>query len=532
MDLHLYDSKSAALVPFEPLQEGKATIYLCGPTVQGSPHIGHLRAAASFDILVRWLQRNGLDVTYVRNVTDIDDKILAKGEATGEPWWAVAQKYEREFQAAYAALGLIPPTIEPRATGHITDQIELVQRLIDRGHAYEDGEGSVYFDVSSQPDYGSLTHQNPDDLIDGDEGEGTPGKRDPRDFALWKARKETEPETASWSSPWGRGRPAWHLECSAMSQRYLGDAFDIHGGGIDLRFPHHENEQAQSHGAGWDFANLWVHNAWVTTQGEKMSKSVGNTLALDSLLQQAPAPVIRFALSSVHHRSAIEWGPRTLELAQANWDKLSGFVSDATAVAGAPESVLLPAGELPSSFVAAMNDDLNVSAALAVIHEHVKLGRRALAKLEAGEGDAEAVAQELLLVRSMMDVLGVDPGADAWAAPSDLPVADAGTATGELGRALVELAVGLRQLRRQARDWAKSDEVRDRLSALGVTVEDRPGGAAWTVDPWTGGQQPGDRVAPLRDLLQSLAGELAPSQDGPVLLDAENGEEATRSGEK
>lgn len=477
MDLHLYDTKSAALVPFEPLQEGKASIYLCGPTVQGSPHIGHLRAAASFDILIRWLQRNGLDVTYVRNVTDIDDKILSRAAESGQPWWAIAQKYEREFQSAYAALGMIPPTIEPRATGHITDQIELVQRLIDRGHAYEDGAGSVYFDVSSQPDYGSLTHQNPADLMNDDEG-STPGKRSPHDFALWKARKENEPETASWPSPWGLGRPAWHLECSAMSRRYLGESFDIHGGGIDLRFPHHENEQAQSHGAGWNFANLWIHNAWVTTQGEKMSKSVGNTLALDSLLRQASAPVIRLALSSVHHRSTIEWGPRTLEMAQANWDKIAGFVEEATEAVGAPESVFLLPDELPKGFSEAMNDDLNVSAALAVVHEHVKAGRRALA-----DGDRAGIEQELLLVRSMMEVLGVDPGAKGWSA---------GDTTGGEGRdpgaqvtaALIDEVLQLRQRAREQKDWAQSDSIRDALAKLGIAIKDQPDGPTWGAEGW------------------------------------------------
>ena len=473
MDLHLYDSKSAALVPFEPLREGEASINLCGPTVQGSPHIGHLRAAASFDILVRWLKRNGLDVTYVRNVTDIDDKILAKAEEAGEPWWALAQRYEREFQAAYGALGMIPPTVEPRATGHITDQVALIQRLIERGHAYEDGAGSVYFDVSSQPDYGSLTHQDPANLLDPDE-EPQEDKRDPRDFALWKARKEGEPETASWPSPWGPGRPGWHLECSAMSQRYLGGAFDIHGGGLDLRFPHHENEQAQSHAAGWDFANLWIHNAWVTTKGEKMAKSLGNTLALESLLEEAPAPVIRLALSSVHHRSAIEWGPGTLEFARTNWDKLSGFVDQATKAVGEVGSIELSPEELPESFVAALNDDLNVSAALVPIHEHAKLGRKAL---EAG--DTDAVATELTLVRSMMDVLGVDPQSPAWAHSAGEPLDPKAETSGRLGEEIIEGALAARQQARGRRDWAESDRIRDDLAALGVTVEDGPDGAAW-----------------------------------------------------
>lgn len=478
MDLHLYDSKSASARPFVPLRPGCASIYLCGPTVQGSPHIGHLRAAASFDILVRWLLRYGLDVTYVRNVTDIDDKILMKAAEAGVEWWALAQHYEREFQDAYRTLGMIPPTVEPRATGHITDQIELVERLIERGHAYDDGEGNVYFEVSSQPDYGSLTHQNPADMLLGDEDPDATGKRDPRDFALWKSHKEGEPDTASWPSPWGRGRPAWHLECSAMSRRYLGEEFDIHGGGIDLRFPHHENEQAQSHGAGYGFARNWVHNAWVTTKGEKMSKSVGNTLALDSLLEQAPAPVVRLALSSVHHRSSIEWGSDTLELSAKTWAKFVDFVEKATLIVGPPESIFLAPSELPADFTAAMNDDLNVSAALAVIHEHIRQGRKAIR-----EDDQPQVAKELLMVRSMLDVLGVDPGSDGWwAMTGGEEVSSSASPPVQL---LLDTVIGeklkARDVARANKDWEQADQIRDWLSAYGITVADGPDGPTWTI---------------------------------------------------
>lgn len=464
-------------------------IYLCGPTVQGAPHIGHLRAATSFDVLIRWLHRHGLDVTYVRNVTDIDDKILAKSAQADVPWWALAQHYEREFARAYTRLGLLEPTVEPRATAHITDQIAMIERLIERGHAYSDETGNVYFDVRSQPDYGSLTHQSLDSMLL-TEGEDvadsiTAGKRDPRDFALWKAAKENEPETASWPSPWGRGRPGWHLECSAMSHRYLGEAFDIHGGGIDLRFPHHENEQAQSHAAGYDFANLWVHNAWVTIAGEKMAKSVGNTLDLESLLAVAPAPVIRFALSSVHHRSMIEWSDQTLLLAGKSWKKLSAFVAEANSFAGPVEDVFLTPEELPEKFTNAMNDDLNVSAALAVIHAHVKAGRVAIA-----EGDKVAAARELLLVRSMLDVLGVDPGSVTWAEAFDAAQSGkaASKSSGGAGSALYNALDGMvrqvlleREKARDNKDWATADRLRDLLANAGVMVEDGPDGAKWHV---------------------------------------------------
>lgn len=477
MDLKLFDTKTAALTPLEPIKEGQVGIYLCGPTVQGSPHIGHLRAATSFDVLIRWLERNGQDVTYVRNVTDIDDKILAKAEQSGEEWWALAQRFEREFQEAYRTLGVTEPTVEPRATAHITDQLEFISRLIDRGHAYPDEAGNVYFDVRSHPTYGALTNQSLDQMRV-TEGEVetddiAAGKRDPRDFALWKAAKKGEPETASWEAPWGRGRPGWHIECSAMSHRYLGEQFDIHGGGLDLRFPHHENEMAQSNAAGYDFANLWVHNAWVTVAGEKMAKSVGNTLDLQTMLEDAPPAVIRFALSSVHHRSMMEWSDETLRIAQNAWDRFVAFVREAGEMVPQPDDVFLEVGELPEGFVAAMNDDLNVSAALAVIYEHMRLGRKAMR-----EGDEEKVAQELLLVRSMLDVLGVDPGAKTWGGV-EAEVTGEAAALEEVANALIQNLLTERQEARAQKDFARADQIRDELSELGVVVEDAAGGSQW-----------------------------------------------------
>ena len=476
MHLSLYDTESRSVRPLDPVQPGHVGIYLCGPTVQGSPHIGHLRAAVSFDSLIRWLSRSGQDVTYVRNITDIDDKILANAAATGEEWWALASRFEREFAAAYDALGLVPPTFEPRATAHIIDQIALVERLIERGHAYHDGAGNVYFDVRSWPQYGSLTNQHLDNLQCTEDPaqdaqiEGS-GKRDPRDFALWKSRKPAEPETASWPSPWGPGRPGWHLECSAMSRRYLGEAFDIHGGGLDLRFPHHENEMAQSNAAGWPFARNWVHNAWVTQSSEKMSKSLGNTLSLGNLLDSYPAAVIRVALGTVHYRSMIEWTDETLPRAAEVWQRLQGFVAEATAVVGEPDSIDLTPEELPARFTAAMDDDLNVAAALAEVYAHIKQGRRALR-----DGDQTAARRELQLVRSMLDVLGIDPGAPHWQA-------------GQEGRApearaldvLVQDSLVRRSAARAAKDWAAADAIRDALTEAGVVVEDGPAGSTWKV---------------------------------------------------
>ena len=477
--LHLYDSASRQLQPLRPVHEGQVRIYLCGATVQGSPHIGHLRSAVAYDTLIRWLRRKGLDVIYVRNITDIDDKILNKSAEAGVPWWASAARFEREFAQAYDVLGLLPATFEPRATAHITDQIALVERLMERGHAYADGNGNVYFDVHSLGDYGSLTHQNLEDMLTTEDESQVDaateaGKRDRRDFALWKAAKPTEPDTAAWDSPWGRGRPGWHLECSAMSRRYLGEEFDIHGGGIDLRFPHHENEQAQSHAAGWGFTRLWVHNAWVTMKGEKMSKSLGNSLVVSDILQRVSAPVLRFAIGTVHHRATVEYSEETLAAAAAAWEKLTGFVTRLeTQLAKQSLPVFsdedVAALDVPEAFAQAMDDDLNVAGAMAVVYEQVKAANAAAA---AGQfADAHAALGQ---VRAMLSVLGLDPGSEQWRE----------TAAGDerANTALDTLVGGLIEQRAQARaakDWAQADAIRDQLTAAGVVVEDGADGATW-----------------------------------------------------
>ncbi|MDO5720595.1 MAG: cysteine--tRNA ligase [Actinomycetaceae bacterium] len=474
MNLHLYDTATRTNQPLNPVKEGEVGIYLCGATVQGSPHIGHLRSAIAFDTLIRWLKRNGMKVTYIRNVTDIDDKILNKSAEAGEKWWAWANQHEREFAAAYAALGLLPPTYEPRATGHIPDQIELIQLLIDREHAYADGSGNVYFDVHSLDDYGSLTHQDLTQMrTTEDESQidaaTEAGKRDPRDFALWKAAKETEPATASWDSPWGRGRPGWHLECSAMSRRYLGDEFDIHGGGIDLRFPHHENEQAQSHGAGWGFARLWVHNAWVTIKGEKMAKSLGNSLIVSEILDRVPAPVLRFALGTVHHRSTVEYSEETLTTAAAAWERLSGFVTRAHEAVGIIGEDDVAAHPVPDAFATALDDDLNVAGGMAVVWERVKAGNQALA-----DKDFEVAREAVLDVRAMMDVLGLDPACAQWTTATSVDNQMEGALD-----ALVNNLIEERSAARAEKDWARADSIRDQLSAVGIVVEDGADGARW-----------------------------------------------------
>ena len=489
MSLHLFDSATRTTTPLVPLRAGEVGVYVCGATVQSSPHVGHLRTAVAFDVLVRWLRRSGYRVTLIRNVTDIDDKILAKSAAAGEPWWAWAMTHEREFAEAHDALGVLRPTYEPRATGHVTEMVELMDRLVASGHAYATGEGDVWFDVRSFPGYGALTNQRPEDLPPADEdapagsggasvdgrhddltaGAGTPaGKRDPLDFALWKAPKPGDPTTASWPTPYGRGRPGWHLECSAMAQRYLGEEFDIHGGGLDLRFPHHENEQAQSRAAGHAFARRWMHSAWVTQGGAKMSKSLGNSLLAATVLAHTRPVVLRYALTAVHYRSMLEYTPGTLEEAEATWSRLAGFVRRAVERVGQGEAT----GPLPEAFTAAMDDDLNVSAALAVVHEHLRAGNTALA-----DGDLPQVAVQLSAVRGMLDVLGLDPV--AWETGAQDGARD--SAALDALDVLVRAELEVRAQARAARDWAAADAVRDRLTAAGVAVQDSSTGARWSL---------------------------------------------------
>lgn len=469
MTLHLFDTATREERAFAPLTPGKVGIYLCGPTVQSSPHVGHLRSAVAFDVLQRWLERSGYAVTMVRNVTDIDDKTLTKAAEAGVEWWAWALTYEREFQAAYAAVGVLPPAAEPRATGHIPEIVELIARLIERGHAYE-SQGSVYFDVRSFAAYGSLTNQAPEDLAPAADAP-VEVKRDPRDFALWKARKDDEPATASWASPWGLGRPGWHIECSAMARRYLGDAFDIHGGGLDLRFPHHENEQAQSRGAGYDFAHLWMHSAWVTQSGAKMSKSLGNGLGVAEVLAHYPAPALRLALAQVHYRSMLEYSDGTMDDAAATWARLAGFVARASERVGAPSIESVRSAALPAAFVEAMDDDLAVPRAFAVIHDAVRAGHSALTA-----GDTSALAASLLEVRAMLDTLGLDPASAEWAG------ADA-SQSGAMGAldALVRASIEARAHARATKDWAAADAIRDRLAAAGVVLEDSSEGVRWSL---------------------------------------------------
>ena len=469
--MRFYDSASATIREFEPVVPGEARIYYCGATVQGEPHLGHIRSALVFDQLSRWMRYRGLKVTTVRNVTDIDDKILAKsadsmepgfeGEFPNEQWWALAYRFEKVFAQAYAALGIDPPTYEPRATGHIPETFALIQRLIDRGHAYPalDDSGDVYFDVRSWDKYGALTNQSVEDMQDSADADPR-GKRDPRDFALWKGYKEGEPLTASWESPWGRGRPGWHLECSAMAGKYLGSRFDIHGGGLDLRFPHHENELAQSTAAGDDFANFWMHNGMVTYEGEKMSKSIGNTISPAQMLQMARPLVVRYYLGSAHYRSILDYRPSSLQEAATAIERVEAFLA-------ATQDLLKPGREVPEAFAEAMDDDVNIPRALAVLHEQTRAGNAALA---AGE-DASDAANAVMV---MAEVLGL-------AQLMSFNAEGTSGAEHEALDALIQAVLAERADARAQKDWAKADAMRDLLASAGVQVKDGANGSTWSV---------------------------------------------------
>jgi len=461
MSLNLYDTATREVSEFKPLVAGQVSIYVCGATVQAAPHIGHVRSAVNFDILRRWLVKSGYDVTFIRNVTDIDDKILQKAMVEKMSWWALALKYERAFTDAYTALNVLPPTYEPRATGHITQMIELMDQLIENGAAYAPGNGDVYLEVRKLKRYLSLSRQNLDDLQPASDADET-YKKDVRDFALWKAAKPGEP---SWPTPWGPGRPGWHLECSAMAHAYLGETFDIHGGGLDLVFPHHENEIAQSEAVGYGFAQRWLHNAWVTQSGEKMSKSLGNTLQVQEILKSVRGIELRWYLGSAHYRSMLEYSPEALQEAAVNFKRIENFLSRATELVGAK-----PTPRINTEFTKAMNEDLAVPAALATISENLRSGNQAIT-----DNDIDGISKNADEIRGALEILGCDPFDPAFASSS-------GSDLTEALDGVIALALAERASARERKDFAASDAIRDGLSALGITIEDTAQGPRWSIN--------------------------------------------------
>jgi cysteinyl-tRNA synthetase len=470
--LQLFDSRSQSLREFKPLTKGEVGIYLCGPTVQSAPHLGHLRSALVYDQLRRWLEASGLKVSLIRNVTDIDDKVLENSKKENLQWWELAFKYEQLFADSYRRLDIAAATYEPRATANIIEMIELIQLLIDKGHAYQvEGSADVYFSAASWKAYGELTNQKQDDLIDDSEAQDR-GKRDPRDFALWKSHKDSEPKDAAWNSPFGQGRPGWHIECSAMSVKYLGQQFDIHGGGLDLRFPHHENELAQSRAAGHDFANFWLHNGLVNVNGQKMSKSLGNSILVSDVLTDSNALALRYYLGSAHYRSVLDYNEGVLDEAEAALERIGSFLARAaralTEKGLAKTDTLKPA--FPEKFSQAMNDDLNIPAALAVLHESVREGNASL-----DNALMDQVARNYAEVLAMVDVLNINPIAKFWQGSGSS--AAAMNALDGLVRSLIEQ----RNLARDSKDFETSDRIRDQLKAVGVVLEDSAGSTHWSL---------------------------------------------------
>jgi cysteinyl-tRNA synthetase len=469
MPLRLYDTATRRVREFQPITPGQVGIYLCGATVQAPPHVGHVRSGVAFDVLQRWLQAKGLQVTFVRNVTDIDDKIIHNAGHEDVPYWVVAMRNERAFNRAYEALGCLPPTYEPRATGHVPEMVALMQRLIDLGHGYC-ANGDVYFDVRSYPQYGALSGQKVDDMLASPDS-AAQAKRDPRDFAMWKGAKPGEP---SWDTPWGPGRPGWHIECSAMAAKYLGESFDIHGGGLDLIFPHHENEIAQSSAAGGRFAEFWVHNAWVTTAGEKMSKSLGNSLLVDEVVRRIRPVELRYYLVGSHYRSMLEYSDDAVREAGQGYRRIEGFLQRAHALAGSDPALLeVDAGIRPVAFDEAMDDDLAAPQAFAVIHDTVRRGNAAIA-----EQDADTSTECLRATIAMLEVFGLNPWSEPWASTNT----QQGGRSTEVIDALIGVVLEQRQQARARKDFAAADALRDGLEGIGIRIEDTPQGARWSLE--------------------------------------------------
>ncbi len=458
--MELYNTLDRAVTDFVPIHEGRVTVYVCGPTVQSSPHLGHGRSAVSFDVLRRYLEWSGYDVMFVRNVTDIDDKIIDRAKAAGTTTDEIARESFVAFSSAYRSLGNLEPTIEPRATDHVGEMIALVELLIDSGHAYK-SDGDVYFAVRSFPSYGKLSRHNVDDLRSGERIEPDERKRDPLDFALWKAAKPGEPE---WDSPWGKGRPGWHIECSAMSSKYLGQPFDIHTGGSDLIFPHHENEIAQSEAAhGIPMANYWLHNGMLNLSGEKMAKSTGHVVTLHEALERWDPIAVRLFYLRTHYRKPLEFSESALDDAAASLSRLRSFRRRADRFLEGDADA-----EAIERFREAMDRDLDTAGALAVVFDVVRAGNTVMD--EGGDATGHVLAFD-----EMMDVLGLVGDLDG---KGDVDVSQIAADFGVPGATIDDL-VELRTTLRAEKDWARADALRDRLAAVGITIEDSADGSTW-----------------------------------------------------
>lgn len=455
MTMQLHDTLQGKKVPFKPLTDGEVTMYLCGPTVYNYAHIGNARPAVVFDLLARILRRR-YKLTFARNITDVDDKIIAASSESGKPIGEITAKYTKVYNDDMGALGVQPPDIEPHATEHIDVMVAMIQKLIDEGHAYE-ADGHVLFDVASHDKYGELSKRDLREMIAGSRVEVAPYKKAAQDFVLWKP---STAEMPGWDSPWGRGRPGWHIECSAMAEKHLGDTIDIHAGGQDLVFPHHENECAQSscaHG-GAPFANYWLHNGFLSIDETKMSKSLGNVLLVHDLIETIPGEVIRLALLSAHYRQPLDWSPETIASARRMLDRLYG------AIRGIEVSdEVRAAAEVPEELIAALEDDINTPKAMA---EFFALARRLNKSNDPAE--METLAAQMYAAGELMGLLNSDP--EAWFS---------GHVEGDVAADEIEAIIAKRNEARANKDWAAADGFRDQLSEMGVTIEDGPGGTTW-----------------------------------------------------
>ncbi len=454
MTIRLYNTQSGAKETFQPLDPERVTMYVCGPTVYNFIHIGNARPIVVFDVLFRLLRLRYPNVVYARNITDVDDKINQAAAENNESIRTLTDRFIALYHEDIAALNTLPPSVEPRATEHIPEMISMIQRLIDSGHAYV-AEGHVVFDVGSMADYGELSHRRLEDMLAGARVEVADYKKSPGDFVLWKPSSGDQP---GWDSPWGHGRPGWHLECSTMIEKHLGETIDIHGGGQDLIFPHHENERAQSQCChnGKTFVRYWMHNGYITVSGEKMSKSEGNFFTLREILEQAPGEAVRFALLAGHYRSPLDWSPENLEQARAALDSLYTAMSKAGEVA---------AGQPDETFLAALEDDLNTPRAIAQLHE---LAHR-INRID----DASELAGLGATLKASADLLGIlQQSPEQWFRWR--PASADGLSDAEID-ALIEKRLAARK----ARDFQKADAIRDQLQAAGIVLEDSADGTRW-----------------------------------------------------
>ncbi len=460
----IYNTLTRGKELFTPIEPGKIRMYVCGMSVYEYCHLCHGRVLVAFDVITRYLRSRGFDVTYVRNITDIDDKILRRAAENGEPYTALTERFIDAMHEDEKRLGILPPSLEPRATQHIGDIIALIETLIAKGYAYRVANGDVYYAVSKFDGYGKLSGKNPDELLSGARVEIDEAKRDPRDFALWKSAKPSE--EAVWNSPWGAGRPGWHIECSAMSGSCLGETFDIHGGGPDLRFPHHENEIAQSEAAtGKHYVNYWMHAGAVRVDGEKMSKSLGNFFTIREILDKYDAEVVRYLLISSHYRSEIDYSQDSLQEAKSGLDRFYTALKDFAAIEPAT-AAQLEASSFYARFIAAMDDDFNTREALSTMYDLV----RAL-NIESETARKAELAAQLKALGAMFGVLQRNP--------VDYLQAGSGARADQITAEQVEALIVERLEARASKNFARSDEVRDQLKALGVVLEDAAGKTTW-----------------------------------------------------